>query len=194
MRDHEINNLNNFICGWYYDDTSLCDKIIKFHNDANDKFFGVVDHIYVKPNVKDSIDCKLDSDQVLTKEYIDYLQLSVEKYIEKYPYSNKADPWTIVESINVQQYIPPNGGFHGWHSERGSCNPPSSNRHLVFMTYLNDVNEGGETEFFHQQLKVKPVKGLTLIWPADWTFTHRGLTSNEEKYIITGWFNFIPRK
>jgi len=32
---------------------------------------------------------------------------------------------------------------------------------------------------------------LTLIWPTDWTFTHRGVPSlTEEKYIVTGWFNF----
>jgi hypothetical protein len=64
-------------------------------------------------------------------------------------------------------------------------------RHLVFMTYLNDVTDGGETEFFYQKLKVKPEKGLTLIWGADWTFTHRGITSpTQTKYIVTGWFNY----
>jgi len=42
-------------------------------------------------------------------------------------------------------------------------------------------------------LKVKPEKGLTLIWPADWTFTHRGIPSmSETKYIVTGWYNYIP--
>ncbi len=60
------------------------------------------------------------------------------------------------------------------------------------MTYLNDIKEGGETEWYYQKLKVKPKKGLTVIWPADWTFTHRGITAKKEhKYIITGWINFI---
>jgi hypothetical protein len=60
------------------------------------------------------------------------------------------------------------------------------------MTYLNDVNDDGETEFYYQNLKIKPQKGKTVIWPADWTHTHRGITSpTQEKYIITGWFNFI---
>jgi hypothetical protein len=59
------------------------------------------------------------------------------------------------------------------------------------MTYLNDVTDSGETEFLHQQLKIKPEKGLTLIWPADWMFTHRGVASlTQEKYIATGWFNY----
>jgi hypothetical protein len=35
---------------------------------------------------------------------------------------------------------------------------------------------------------VSPKKGLTLIWPADWTFTHRGVPSpTQEKIITTGW-------
>ena len=65
-------------------------------------------------------------------------------------------------------------------------------RHLVFMTYLNDVKDDGQTEFYYQRLKIKPEKGLTLIWPADWTFTHRGIASNsEDKYIVTGWLNLV---
>ena len=66
------------------------------------------------------------------------------------------------------------------------------NRHLVFMTYLNTVKSGGETEFYHQKVKVKPKKGKTLIWPSEWTHIHRGRTSfKEDKYIITGWFSFF---
>ena len=64
-------------------------------------------------------------------------------------------------------------------------------RHLVFQTYLNTVEDGGETEFIYQQYKCKAVKGKTLIWPADWTHSHRGIISpTEDKYIITGWYTF----
>ena len=52
-------------------------------------------------------------------------------------------------------------------------------------------SRAGGTEFCHQNLIVQPKKGLTLIWPADWTFTHRGVPSpTQEKIITTGWFNF----
>ena len=62
---------------------------------------------------------------------------------------------------------------------------------LVFMTYLNDVLDGG-TEFKYQKLITKAKKGLTLIWPSDFTHTHKGQISNtSEKYIITGWFSYI---
>ena len=63
---------------------------------------------------------------------------------------------------------------------------------LVFMTYLNDVNIDGETEWKYQKLKVKPKTGLTVIWPPYWTHLHRGIVSKkEEKIIVTGWYSFI---
>ena len=40
-----------------------------------------------------------------------------------------------------------------------------------------------------QKLKTEAECGLTLIWPSDWTYTHRGVVSNSHtKYIITGWY------
>ena len=109
------------------------------------------------------------------------------------PPTKTSSPWSIIETSNIQ-YYPKGGGYKRWHSERGSCTYPSVTRHLVWMTYLNDVNDQGETEFLYQEVKIKPKKGLTLIWPSDWTHTHRGIPSNsEEKWIITGWFNYINR-
>ena len=47
---------------------------------------------------------------------------------------------------------------------------------------------------FNLVLKIKPQKGKTLIWPAEWTHAHSGEVLNSGvKYIITGWMHF-PRK
>ena len=58
------------------------------------------------------------------------------------------------------------------------------------MTYLNNVKNGG-TYFKYQNLKTKAKKGLTLIWPTDFTHVHQGIISKETKYIVTGWYGFI---
>ena len=59
------------------------------------------------------------------------------------------------------------------------------------MTYLNDVTDKGQTEWYHQKMKVKPKKGLTVIWGTDWTFLHKGIVSpTQTKYIATGWFSY----
>ena len=58
------------------------------------------------------------------------------------------------------------------------------------MPYLNDVPDGG-THFKYQELTAPAKKGLTLIWPTDFTHTHKGqITDKHEKYIITGWLGF----
>ena len=57
------------------------------------------------------------------------------------------------------------------------------------MTYLNSCDGG--TDFKNQGITIPATKGLTLIWPSEWTHTHKGIISNtSEKYIVTGWFGF----
>jgi len=80
-------------------------------------------------------------------------------------------------------------GYHIWHYESGDRN--CCNRLLTCIVYLNDVEEGGETEFLYQSMRVKPKQGTLLIWPAAFTHTHRGNPPlSNEKYIVTGWTEF----
>ena len=66
-----------------------------------------------------------------------------------------------------------------------------SHRVLAWITYLNDVEKDGETEFLYYNTKIKPEKGKTVIWPSEWTHAHRGIPANNcLKYVITGWFHF----
>jgi len=79
-------------------------------------------------------------------------------------------------------------GFHVWHYERAT--PEGLDRLVAYMTYLEAPKEGGETEFLHQSLRIKPVVGRTLLWPAGFTHMHRGNPPLDgEKMYITGWFN-----
>ena len=58
---------------------------------------------------------------------------------------------------------------------------------LVWTIYLNDVEEGGETEFFYQSERVKPTKGTLVFFPASWTHLHSGnQTLSNKRYIATG--------
>ena len=73
--------------------------------------------------------------------------------------------------------------------ERGGLS--TIKRCFVFMTYLNDVKNGG-TEFKYQKCITPAKKGLTLIWPTDWMYMHKSQVSLvDEKYIITGWYSFL---
>jgi hypothetical protein len=61
-------------------------------------------------------------------------------------------------------------------------------RVIVFLWYLNDVIEGGETEIF-DNIFVKPETGKLLLFPALWYYKHKGhIPISNNKYVITGWF------
>jgi hypothetical protein len=99
----------------------------------------------------------------------------------------KLDAFDISPVFNMQKYNP-GEGFFGWHCERASIK--YMNRVLVWMIYLNDVTDRGETEFLYQHHFEEAEAGKLIIWPSDWTYTHRGVPSTTQtKYILTGWFN-----
>jgi prolyl 4-hydroxylase len=188
---------DNFIGYHQIQDLSICDDLIEFwKNSLNKKpgeSYSPAGGSLVDTNWKDSLDVNIDPNynSPLFRKYIEELRKSIEVYKETFPFSAYYSSWKIVEGSNIQ-YYKPGAGFKAWHCERGSAAMPITTRHLAWMTYLNDVNDGGGTEFFHQKLTIQAKKGLTVIWPADWTYTHRGVISpTQEKYIITGWFNYF---
>jgi hypothetical protein len=58
------------------------------------------------------------------------------------------------------------------------------------MNYLYDVPDCG-TSWKYQDFEIEAKKGLSVIWPSDFTHTHKGIVSHtSEKWIATGWFNY----
>lgn len=99
--------------------------------------------------------------------------------------------------INAQRYAVGEGGYPYWHSEiyPQQQSTEALHRVLLFMFYLNDVEDGGETEFFYQKQKIKPKAGTMVIAPAGFTHTHRGnVPLSNNKYILTSWVLFNPAK
>ena len=89
-------------------------------------------------------------------------------------------------NLKIQKTLPTEG-FHTWHIEHGKGfdNEP---RAFVFSIYLNDIEEGGETEFLNFSKRVKPKTGRIVIWPAGFPYVHRGNPPLAgEKYILTSW-------
>lgn len=187
----QTHDSDSFIKGWYIP-KEICYNLIQYYEKRFDRteagLCGGDDGVpIVKKDVKDSQDLYIDisNDDPQIKDYMIYLQKCCDEYKTMYPECNLTSLWTLEHSYNIQKYNP-GQGFKIWHSER----TPSTNlyRHLVWMTYLNTVPNAG-TEFKLQKLKTEAECGLTLIWPVDWTYTHKGVVSNTHtKYIITGWY------
>ena len=91
------------------------------------------------------------------------------------------------------QMTPPGGGIHSWHNEHSTAD--AMDRIMAWMFYLNDIDEGGETEFLHQKLRIKPTKGTLVMFPASYTHSHRGNPPlSQTKYILTGWYQIAAEE
>lgn len=184
MNQHRINDAWNFIGGWYIDE-ELCDRLVAdFENRKSEHLQA---HSARGYNYVNSL--AMDPDLITVYEYS--LQRVVDEYKKFYKYSHESmAAWSLSSTYNFQKYEP-GRHYSVWHCENNG-NPQYFRRHLAFMTYLNDVTDDGETEFLYQNVKIRPEKGLTLVWPAAFTHTHKGIPSpTQEKYVTTGWFEFF---
>ena len=118
------------------------------------------------------------------RAYFKYLENCYTSYVERYGITFKGPIFNDVFKIHK---VRKSEGFHQWHYERAGAE--YLDRIIVYMTYLEAPKKGGETEFLHQSLRIEPIVGRTLIWPAGFTHMHRGNPPLDgEKMYITGWF------
>ena len=78
------------------------------------------------------------------------------------------------------------GGFYDWHHDWQMSG--GATRIFTFMWYLNTIKEEDEgyTEFA-DGTRLQPERGTLVMFPATWTFLHRGFPPKVRKYICNGW-------
>ena len=186
-------NTPNFIGSWILKDTDMCDEIVNFF-EANPAYQGAgsIDG-GVDESLKKTTDIPIKPKQLeqekykIFNTYINNVVNCFNDYKEQWPFLNTIKGMEI-GTFNLQKYSP-GGHFSAVHTERASSS--TMHRVLAFMTYLNDVEEGGETSFHYYDINVQPKKGKTIIWPAEWTHAHSGgVVKQGCKYIVTGWIQF----
>ena len=166
-------------------DPRWCDALISYFNEN--------DSLLIDRNRDDSFLPKHVKDQAIFLKDINLIEYFLKVLQETvYPHYFTKNPYIPVEGWEIQDFklqkTLPTEGYHIWHSE---WEPLSrlSERYLVYSLYLNDVEEGGETEFLYQSLRVPPTKGTLVVFPSFYTHVHRGNPPlSGPKYIMTGWF------
>jgi len=185
--------MENFIYTFQLQDSSICDDLIEYHKNntelKNYGYSGSGNTTKIDKEIKESIDVVVppySKNNTIKRYFENELSLGIIEYKRKFNYCDM--PLHMKLPMNIQ-YYPKGGGYKRWHYERNSIMPDEIGRVLVFMTYLNDVDNAG-TEWFYQNFKTEAKKGLSVIWPAEWTHTHKGIiSSKQEKWIATGWLN-----
>lgn len=195
MKRYVIDNSNkfpHFIGSWMLDDTKICEELISyFEKRKSDQKKGATIG-GINEDVKKSIDLTIRPKDILAEDsalnsYFHYLNECYKDYVAQWDFLKTFAEGLEIGSFNIQKYNM-GGHFNEIHTERTSL--LSAHRVFAWMTYLNDVGNSGETFFKYYNLSIKPKKGLTLIWPAEWTHAHQGrLLHQGQKYIITGWMH-----
>ena len=69
----------------------------------------------------------------------------------------------------------------------------SDNRLCTFIYYLNDVEEGGSTEFRNDKV-IEAKEGRLVVFPSGWNYIHRGTTVLAgSKYVLTCYSVYAPK-
>ena len=88
-----------------------------------------------------------------------------------------------IENFRIKRYQPGTGDEFRPHVDISSLG--LAPRMLVIFWYLNDVAEGGETDFFSLGLAVKPKRGRMLMFPPCFLYPHAGRPPiSNPKYIV----------
>jgi hypothetical protein len=187
----------------------LCKKIIDMFDLDKNKYEGVT-FGGLNKNIKDTQDLVIPNTPNIsgfdkwskiqkflekelaknTREYVKILDDLINKNHNK---ENTArDYYTfgkrplINDSFMIQKYTKQKGRYI-YHDDFHNDFEKKRYRVFTYLWYLNTVEEGGETEFWGTQT-IKPETGKLLLFPASWTFPHRGkMPISNDKYIITGW-------
>jgi len=217
-----MTEIPQFIHSKFVEDVTLADRIIEFYHkhpffhfrgsvylpegsykpsDKDSEFRNVEDghgglkKLSVSTKEKKSTEINISNQLLLFPEFQELneqIQIVLDEYIRIYPKCGALARFGL-HSYNIQ-YYDPNEGYLLWHCDQSDGTEPFVSRVLVFIFYCYDIENGGGTEFLHQDFVSKSEKGKLIIFPPDWRFTHRGELTNQEKMIVTGWWNFEEQK
>jgi hypothetical protein len=92
------------------------------------------------------------------------------------------------ETIRMKRYLANDYDRFDYHVDVKDY--ATARRFLAFFIYLNDVEEGGETEFLFG--RVKPKMGRLVMFPPMWPWFHAGQKPvSGTKYFIQSYCHYV---
>jgi hypothetical protein len=91
----------------------------------------------------------------------------------------------------IVAYKPTEKNDELFHDHADAWHFDSCSRQVSVIMYFSDVKEGGGTYFSNLDIRVSPVKGRVLIFPANFMFIHRAEPPiSDIKYAGIAWIHF----
>jgi hypothetical protein len=113
------------------------------------------------------------------------VRANLEEVIDSYLWHWDLDPHSR-ESLRITRFEP-NGEYFGMHPDDSFATPRTTS--LVY--YPNDDYEGGELEFIHFGVKIKPKAGQLFLFPAGYSYEHKiyPVTGGNYRRTMVTFFN-----
>jgi Rps23 Pro-64 3,4-dihydroxylase Tpa1-like proline 4-hydroxylase len=139
---------------------------------------------YTRTNYHLSLWHAAEDNDKMKKITDDYYKLILESSLGYREHFKINEQVFINEGFNVLKYE--TGQEYKQHYDSGS----SSGRTISPILYLNDDYEGGEIEFVNFGIKIKPEKGMLIVFPSTYPYAHiaHPVTSGT-KYAIVTWLH-----
>ena len=183
-----------YVCDNSLSKTFCDDVILKYENNLSLSHDGYTIG-GVNKNIKDTTDLNIplvnnnilfNLNDVLYNSLIIHVKEYCKKLEDKYGMKIIKTQKLYDYGYMIQKYEK-NKGKYIYHNDFAHDAFYKKRRVLTYLWYLNNVDEGGKTEFWKRTF-IKPEIGKLLLFPASWTFPHCGqMPISNDKYIITGW-------
>ena len=194
--------IDNFI---HVNDNSMtskqCQQIIDLYED-NPKYHhkGTIIEVEGKTSIlrdgsKKCMEMFFKSEDLENRDVLEPLSSALKKtivqYVLRYPFLKQLTEWSTSHTFKMQKYLPGEAYFALHAENTGHRDGVTDRRLIAWMVYLNNVAEGGETEF-RNGLQIKPKAGTLLIFPPLWTYPHKANPAvSHTKYIATTYTHYV---
>lgn len=193
MKDYHCTvNLQHFIRSYDADlDAALCARMIDSFNGLSR--FHTLNGRTARPGLEESAWTEINVSQLSDPTLKAFFRQRISFALDRYNADIGLAPIPIPDSPKTADLI-----LKRYRPDAGECFQPHfdsvhdlSNRYLVFLWYLNDVETGGETDFPQLNFKVSARAGRLLMFPPYWMYQHAGVApKSSEKYILSTYLLF----
>ena len=160
-------------CVRYYDrvvSKEWCNKVIDLFEQSKKDTFDNDRKSFTELNIEGKEEFK-----DIKETYIRVLRQNLQHFMKDVNIEEHHFPPVIdMENIRIKKYEANGKDVFKNHVDIIRSQGPSSKRFLVFIMYLSDVEEGGETSIPRYNVKCKPKVGRLLMFPPFWTHPHQG--------------------
>ena len=179
-------------------DEESCERLIQMFENSKD----------TQPVKLDDGDNSISFTQLIMVEHKEWESVQAgmlevfQDYIMRYniDVSLKSKQWPETygyEAIRMKRYL--DNDYDRFDPHVDVLNYETARRFLAFFIYLNDVEEGGETEFVNLHkpgtyvpFKVEAKRGRLLMFPPLWPWYHAGRKPiSNNKYIIHSYCHYV---